>query len=100
MKKAGEKSKASQVRDALDSSGAPMPPKSNVVSIPTAAMATPERLLEEAVGMAKAGDLTEVLVIGYDADDRLTIMSSGGVLNKDALWMLEAAKGLVMGDAE
>jgi hypothetical protein len=25
---------------------------------------------------------------------------SGGVLNKDALWMLEAAKGLVMGDAE
>ena len=77
-----------------------MPPKSNVVSIPTAAMATPERLLEEAVGMAKAGDLAEVLVIGYDADGRLTIMSSGGLLNKDSLWMLEVAKGLVLGNDE
>lgn len=77
-----------------------MPTKSNVVAIPTAAMETPERLLEEAVGMAKAGDLTEVLVIGYDADGALMVMSSGGVLNKDALWMLEVAKGLVLGDVE
>ena len=75
-----------------------MPTKSNVVAIPTAAMATPERLLDEAVGMAKAGDLTDVIVIGHDADGALTIMSSGNVLNKDALWMLEVAKGLVLGD--
>ena len=74
-----------------------MPPKNNVVAIPTAAMATPERLLEDALDMAKSGDLTDVLIIGHDADDRLTIMSSGGVQNKDALWMLEVAKGLALG---
>ena len=73
-----------------------MPPKSNIVSIPTAAMATPERLLEDALRMAKDGELTDTIVIGHDADGAITIMSSGGVLNKDALWMLEVAKGLVL----
>ena len=75
-----------------------MPPRSNVVAIPTAKMATPEHLLEDALGRARAGDLVDVIVIGHDPDGALTIMSSGGVLNKDALWMLEVAKGLVLGD--
>ena len=77
-----------------------MPPRSNVASIPTLAMRTPARLLDEALSMAKAGDLTDVLILGHDADGLLTIMSSGNVLNKDALWMLEVGKGLVLGPDE
>lgn len=33
-----------------------------------------------------------VMVIGYDADDEMTVLTSHDVLNKDALWMLEQAK--------
>ena len=64
-------------------------------------MATPERLLEEAVAMAKAGDLPEAMVIGHDADGALVVMGSGRFRGKDALWMLEMAKVVVLGlDAE
>ena len=58
---------------------------------------TAEQTLMEAVGMYQANDLPDVVVVGYDGDGHLVIMSSGAITNKDALWMLEIAKLRVLG---
>lgn len=58
---------------------------------------TAEKTLMEALDMYKANDLPDVVVVGYDSDGHLVIMSSGALTNKDVLWMMETAKLRVLG---
>lgn len=47
--------------------------------------------VSQALGAVALLGLTEVFIIGYDQDENLVLKSSN-MLNKDALWMIEAAK--------
>jgi hypothetical protein len=52
---------------------------------------------EEALEMAKAIDFKEVIVVGFDRDDKLHIYSNK-ITARDALWLLEIAKRVATGD--
>jgi hypothetical protein len=45
----------------------------------------------QALGDAQEAGLTECLIVGYDADGRLVLRSSG-MARRDALWLIEQAK--------
>ena len=45
---------------------------------------------------ASVGDFKSVMIIGWDEDDILNIVSSSDVTNKDALWLLEKVKWELM----
>lgn len=57
---------------------------------------TPEQALMEALDMARNNDLQDALVIGHDGAGDLVIVASGALTGKDALWMMEQAKALVL----
>lgn len=50
------------------------------------------KTVREVLKSAREDDLKEVIVLGYDTDDRPTLLG-GCCSNKDALWLLEWAKG-------
>lgn len=63
----------------------------NVISMPASTSFTPEQALES----AKSVELTDVLIIGYDADGALFVRSSR--LNRaEALFLLEKGRDYVM----
>jgi hypothetical protein len=70
----------------------------NVVEFPQPR--SPEDALEEAVNMARNGDLQDVLVLCYDGDGHQVMIASGAVTRRDALWMLETAKVAVLSPDE
>jgi hypothetical protein len=60
---------------------------SNVARLP----ASDHMTVEQALDYTKKDGLTEVLIIGHDADGDLIIRSSH-LSRKDALWLLEQGK--------
>lgn len=52
------------------------------------------RTVREVLSEARKDDLKEIIVLGYDTKDRPTLFG-GCMNNKDALWLLEWAKGEV-----
>lgn len=68
-----------------------MSDKNNVVNFPASSNMTPEQALGSALNYEAAEGLTDVLILGYNTDGNLFIRSSK-MTNKDALWLLEAAK--------
>lgn len=69
----------------------------NVIQIPTLANDTPERVISDVLERAKSGDITDVIVIGYDKSESLVIRSSSEITRKDALWMIESVKADIFG---
>lgn len=63
----------------------------NVISMPASTSFTPEQALES----AKSAALTDVLVIGYDADGALFVRSSR-LTRAEALFLLEKGRDYVM----
>ena len=51
----------------------------------------PAMTVAQALGDAQEAGLTECLIVGYDADGRLVLRSSG-MARRDALWLIEQAK--------
>ncbi len=62
----------------------------NIFGLPASASFTVDQALNHSVNMA--AKLGEVLVIGVDENDALYVVSSK-MTRKDALWLLETAKG-------
>ena len=54
------------------------------------ALAVAERAIED-----ENQEITDILIIGYDADDALVSISSN-MSNKDALWLIERLKQLIL----
>lgn len=63
----------------------------NVISMPASTSFTPEQALESAKSVA----LTDVLIIGYDADGALFVRSSR-LTRAEALFLLEKGRDYVM----
>lgn len=63
----------------------------NVISMPASTSFTPEQALESAKSVA----LTDVLIIGYDADGSLFVRSSK-LTRAEALFLLEKGRDYVM----
>lgn len=63
----------------------------NVISMPASTSFTPEQALESAKSVA----LTDVLIIGYDADGSLFVRSSR-LTRAEALFLLEKGRDYVM----
>lgn len=68
---------------------------SNVISLPASCTMTPKQALLSALDLAAADDLTEALVVGYDASGELLVRSSK-MDRKDALWLTEQLKHYVL----
>lgn len=60
----------------------------NLIAFPATTTMTPQQALLSALEFANNGNLTDVLVVGYDGDGELVIRSSR-MDRKDALWMAE-----------
>lgn len=67
----------------------------NVISMPATTTYTPDLALKSALDL----DLSDVLVIGYDADGVLAIRSSR-MSRADALFLLAKAKEWAMGGGQ
>lgn len=65
-----------------------------VATLPASVNWTPEQALQAALKV----NLTEVLIIGVDEDDKLVRYSSQ-MKNRDALWLLEKEKLFVLNAA-
>lgn len=52
------------------------------------------KTVKEVLKNAREDDLKEIIVLGYDTQNRPTLFG-GRMNNKDALWLLEWAKGEV-----
>ena len=63
----------------------------NVISMPASTSFTPEQALES----AKSNNLSDVLIIGYDADGDLFVRSSR-LTRAEALFLLEKGRDYVM----
>ena len=63
----------------------------NVIALPASTNFTPEQALLSALEFCRTDNLTDVLVIGYDADGVLAIRSSK-MTRAEAIFMLEQAK--------
>ncbi len=67
----------------------------NVIALPASTAFSPEQALLSALEFTRKDNLTDVMVIGYDADGVLIIRSSR-LSRADALFMLEKAKQWVL----
>lgn len=65
----------------------------NVSSLPASTTFTPEQAIASAASLS----MTEVLVIGYDEEERLVVRSSR-MDRASALWLVEQARRWVLGD--
>ena len=61
-----------------------------IVSLPAHANMTVEQCLQLSTRESGAGGWRDVMVLAYDAEDKLVVRSSH-MSRKDALWMLMAA---------
>ena len=68
----------------------------NVIALPASESFTPEQALKSALEFVRGDNLTDVLVIGYDADGDLLIRSSK-MSRCDAVFMIEKAKQWALG---
>lgn len=66
----------------------------NVLDFPPTTTMTPEQALSSAMTMARNGDLTDVLIVGY-VDGRLLVRSSR-MDRKDALWLSEQLRAYAL----
>lgn len=61
--------------------------------------ATNTMTVEQALDSAKQADLEEVLIVGYNTDGELVVLSSR-MNRRDALWLMECGKDYVMNGAQ
>lgn len=66
-----------------------------VIAMPASVTYTPEQALWSAMTFAQEDNLSDVLVIGYDADGVLLVRSSR-MTRAEALFILEQAKSWAM----
>jgi hypothetical protein len=71
----------------------------NIIALPASVNYTPEQALLSALEFARADNLTDVMVIGYDANGVLVIRSSK-MTRADGLFMVEKAKQWTLGGEE
>ena len=64
----------------------------NIIALPATTTLTPDQALKSALGST----LSDVLIVGYDANEVLFVRSSR-MSRADALFLLEKVKGWVMG---
>lgn len=69
----------------------------NVTTFPASENMSPIQALLSALDIAKAGELKEVIVVGFDDNEDLVIRSSK-MTNRDALWAAEVLRKYAMGD--
>lgn len=70
----------------------------NVLSFPPTTTMTPRQALLSALEFAENDFLQDVLVVGYDGDGDLFVLSSR-MERKDALWLSEMLRRYALGDA-
>lgn len=71
----------------------------NIIALPASVNFTPEQALLSALEFAREDNLTDVMVIGYDADGVLIIRSSR-MSRADGLFMVEKARQWTLGGEE
>lgn len=71
----------------------------NVTPFPASSTFTPEQALLSALEFARADNLTEVCVVGYDAEGSLVVRSSR-MARRDALWMAEQLRAYALNHSE
>lgn len=71
----------------------------NIIALPASVNFTPEQALLSALEFAREDNLTDVMVIGYDADGVLIIRSSR-MSRADGLFMVEKARQWTIGGGE
>ena len=69
-----------------------------IIALPASVNYTPEQALLSALDLARDDNLTDVLIIGYDADGMLVVRSSK-MTRAEGLFMLEKAKPWTLGDS-
>ena len=68
----------------------------NIIALPASVNFTPEQALLSALEFAREDNLTDVMVIGYDANGVLIIRSSR-MSRADGLFMVEKARQWTLG---
>lgn len=69
----------------------------NVTTLPPSDNMSPMQALLSALDLAKAGQLKEVMIVGFDENEDLIIRASK-TTNRDALWAAEVLRKYAMGD--
>lgn len=70
-----------------------------IIALPASVNYTPEQALLSALDLARDDNLTDVLIIGFDADGILVVRSSK-MTRAEGLFMLEKAKHWTLGGGE
>ena len=67
---------------------------SEVLRFPPSENMTPEMALQAVLTRCQLGEVTDVLIVGYDTTDFISVSSK--MTRADALWLLEKAKQWAM----
>ena len=68
----------------------------NVIALPASVNFTPEQALLSALDLCRQGDLTDVVILGYDSNNALVVRSSK-MTRAEGLFMAVKAQEWAMG---